>query len=34
MISDFKRGILEYNTGIRPREYYDPKTKRGEAQRE
>jgi hypothetical protein len=34
MISDFKRGILEYHTGIRPREYYEAKAKRGEAQRE
>jgi hypothetical protein len=33
MISDFSRG-LEYHTGIRPREYYEAKAKRGEAQRE
>lgn len=34
MIADFKRGILEYHTGIRPREYYEAKAGRGEAQRE
>jgi len=34
MIADFKRGILEYHTGIRPREYYEAKAERGEAQRE
>lgn len=34
MIADFKRGILEYHTGIRPREYYEAKAQRSEAQRE
>lgn len=34
MIPDFKKSILEYHTGIRPREYYNAKAQRAEAQRE
>ncbi|EGD60411.1 hypothetical protein Y88_0059 [Novosphingobium nitrogenifigens DSM 19370] len=34
MIPDFKRSILEYHTGIRPKEYYSAKALRAEAQRE
>jgi hypothetical protein len=34
MIPDFKKSILEYHTGIRPREYYSAKAQRADAQRE
>jgi len=34
MITDFKKSIIEYHTGIRPREYYSAKAKRADAQRE
>ncbi|WP_240481793.1 hypothetical protein [Novosphingobium fuchskuhlense] len=34
MIPHFKRSILEYHTGIRPREYYSAQAQRADAQRE
>jgi hypothetical protein len=34
MIKDFKRSILEYHTGIRPREYYAAQADRAEAVRQ
>ena len=34
MIPHFKKSILEYHTGIRPREYYSAQAQRADAQRE
>ncbi|MBB4097475.1 hypothetical protein [Sphingomonas kyeonggiensis] len=34
MIPNFKKSILEYHTGIRPREYYSAQAERADAQRE
>lgn len=34
MIPNFKKSILEYHTGIRPKEYYSAQAQRAEAQRE
>jgi hypothetical protein len=34
MIPNFKKSILEYHTGIRPREYYSAQAQRADAQRE
>jgi hypothetical protein len=34
MIPNFKKSILDYHTGIKPREYYSAQAKRAEAQRE
>src|SRR5690606_27740166 len=34
MIPNFKKSILEYHTGIRPKEYYSAQAQRADAQRE